>query len=79
MNNLQDALIKANLATEKQRKIEQQPEKKEEPAPRENHTHPHLTAPEFEKFETLFNTEKSKPFAIHLLYSFLPFPDNDYI
>ncbi len=28
MNNLQDALIKANLATEKQRKIEQQPEKK---------------------------------------------------
>lgn len=78
MTDLQDALIKAKLGKEEQRKSEQLPtvEKEHKPEHKQNFIQ---LSPKFEKFETLFNTEKSKPFAIHLLYSFLPFPDNDYI
>jgi hypothetical protein len=75
---LQDALIKAKLATEKQRPKEQPKQTQENEKPK--HTTPQrLTNPEFAKFEDLFGNEKSKPFVIHLLHAFLPFPDNDYI
>ncbi len=79
MHNLQDALIKAKLAKEEQRQTTAVAEPLKQEIKQQYQQPARLTAPEFEKFETLFCTEKSKPFAIHLLHGFLPFPDNDYI
>lgn len=77
MTDLQDALLKAKLVTQKQvdsvqkEKTKEKLPKKSPPPPS-----PKLTDECFEKLETLWNNEKSKNFAIHLLHSFLPFPDN---
>jgi len=80
MSTLQDALVNAKLATEKQveqAKKEQVKQDKPEPKPKREDT-VHLDS-QFDSFEKLFTNEKSKPFLIHLLHSFLPFPDNHII
>lgn len=77
--NLQDALLKAKLVTEKQVKTVRTQKEKEEkketkkPTPKPS---PKLEADEFKKFEELWNNEKSKKFLIHLLHGFMPFSDN---
>lgn len=79
MNDLQNALIKAKLASEKQVPksfpvIQKQRKQQSEPS-----VPSQVLSEQFVEFESLYNNEKSKQFAVHLLHSFLPFPDNDYI
>jgi len=83
MTDLKDALLRAKLITEDQLKKSQEEEKLKAAAKEKSREtradipSQRLTDEQFKKFEDLWNNEKSKPFAIHLLHSFLPFPDND--
>lgn len=78
MTDLQDALLKAKLVTQKQVDAAQKAKekKKESPHKKTPIPSPKLTDESFKKFEDLWNNEKSKIFAIHLLHSFLPFESN---
>jgi hypothetical protein len=79
MSTLQDALVKAKLSTN------EQIQKSKEELQTTQKQQSKLSPPEkqldsqFDGFEKLWKNEKSKPFLIHLLHSFLPFGDNHII
>lgn len=81
MPDLKEALLQAKLVTKSQvekheKQLKQKKEQKKEQKEPSFQKSPDLLDKKFEKFENIWNNEKSKKFAMHLLHAFLPFDDN---
>ncbi len=83
MSSLQEAFVSAKLATEEQVKKAKaevlKEEEKKKPKEQRQPSAKIILDSKFDPFEKLWNNEKSKQFVIHLLHSFLPFPENHII
>jgi hypothetical protein len=97
MKSLQDALLKANLISEKQaedahKKINENQEKEffknsarnrraveQENSEQTVNRNQRVVGKEYDKFEEIWENNKSRQFMIHLLHGFLPFPDSHFI